>query len=58
MDALLRWACRAQNAATPVVLVGPSGVGKTHLVRSALAVRQGLSMGQKPRLVSAANLMA
>jgi hypothetical protein len=38
-DAVLRWSFRTPDCGAPLVLVGPSGVGKTHLSRAGLAAR-------------------
>ena len=39
LDAALRWALRTRDAGAPLLLVGPSGTGKTHLARAALSAR-------------------
>ena len=39
LDAALRWSLRTKDAGAPLVLVGPSGTGKTHLARAALSAR-------------------
>jgi chromosomal replication initiation ATPase DnaA len=55
--ALLRWCTtRARDTMSPVVLVGPSAVGKTHLVRAALAVASPPASGSLPLYSSAADL--
>ncbi len=39
LDGALRWAVRTKDAGAPLVLVGPSGTGKTHLARAAITAR-------------------
>lgn len=57
VDAVLRWAARVGGTRSPLVLVGPSGVGKTHLVQAGLALAEALAPGGSVLCSSAADFM-
>ena len=57
LDAALRWSLRTKDAGAPLLLVGPSGTGKTHLARAALSARCAVYDLRSTMMESAADIV-